>query len=374
MSVVLATDCLDDIIGLSRSECECFDVPTNISLSGLYMDEIDGLDLNSINGAADCAQGSLFDLMRKAREQAIIGFKTDYTTTISNKWKMGRANFKGQIGNDKFSAAYTIGNVAGHRYVMAPIKNGVFKISRLGVLFNNTGTVNISIYSNLQDSALYTYNNVPTVAGKLTWYSLDAAIELPMYDAGKDYVEYFIVYDNPGFNPKANGFRCCSTTLSFSCSNPAFKNVNNDARFNYANWCEVTGVNGADIDTIRDATPSFNNNAMGLVVDGELRCNMRAIACNDLDFENGVIPKVIAYAVWYRACAYLAEAILSTGQLSRYTMLDRERLYGKRNEYRKAYNDRLDWLTNPDVDEVKTFLLDSGCVICDQRMFNRSTL
>lgn len=374
MSVILNTDCLDNIIGLSRIECECFEVPANISLSGLYLDEIDGLDLNMVNAAADCADGSVWDMMRKAVEQSITSFKTDYTTAIAKNWRKRRFDFSGYIGRDKIGNNLTISNVAGQRYVMAPVKNGVFRIKRLGLMFAQTGTVDVSIYNNIDDTPLYTFTGVATVANKLNWYTLTEAIELPMYTKQKEYLEYFIVYDNPGFSPKSNTFRCCGTTLTFSCLRPTFRNAQRDARYSYADWCEVTGVNGADIDTIKGANPSFNDAAMGLIVDADIRCNMRGIACNDLDFSNGVIPMVIANAIWYRAGAYLAEKIISTGQLNRYTMLDRERLYGKRNQYAKAYNDRIEWLTNPEIQEVKQHLLNTGCLVCEQSMYSVSLI
>lgn len=368
MSIAIQTDCFDNAIGLTRTECECLEVDTNTSESGLWLDELEGLNLKVIDGAADCAKGSLMDMMNVAREQAIKAFKTDYASNIAKNWKYSRNPFTGQIGKDKATANYTISNFAGHRYIFASVKNGYWKITRIGVLFASTGTIDISIYNNVEDDAIHEYLNVPTVAGKLTWFTLPDPIYLPMSDNQVEYLQYFILYANPAFAPKDNTFRCCSMTLNFNCSVPVLTPKENDARYQFKKWCNVTGVSGSTVDAIRDANTGFTDHAMGLVIDGVMSCNAQSIACNDADFDHSSIAKVMAYAVWYRAGVFLINSILSSTNINRFTMLDREPLYGKRNHYTSEYNNRLVWLTNPDVDEVKTFLLQTGCLECVKKM------
>lgn len=372
MSKPLKTDCLDSIIGLSRTDCECFEVPTVDSESGLFLDEVEGLNLKMIDAGTDCETGSLWDLLRYAREQAILAYKADFAGKLAMSWKMARIPFKGQIGRDKFSTDYNVGAVSGHRYVFGNVKNGLWKVTRIATLFNTSGSFDVKIYNNVEDDALYTIN-VTSVANKVTWTTLETPLNLPMYDAQAEYLQYFFLYEYPGFKPKDNSFKCCSTVLNFNCYKPVLMNIN-DARYMFHRWCNVTGVNGASVDAIRDSSSSFNNHAMGLLVDGEMKCDTQGIACNDTDYNYSAIAKVKAYAIWYRAGAFLANAILSSQNINRFTMLDREALYGKRNNYLKEYSNRLEWLTNPQVDEVKTALLQSGCVECIQRMAFKSML
>lgn len=373
MSIAVLSDCLQNAIGLTRTECECMEIDANTSESGLYLDELEGLNLKVIDATKDCVKGSLMDLMNVAREQAILSFKSDYAVNIGNSWKYTRIPFSGQVGKTSASVNYSIGNYAGQRYIFYPIKNGYWKITRIGVFFNTTGTVDISIYNNVEDAAIHTFENVPTVANKLTWYNLPEPVYLPMQNDAVDYLQYFVLYDNPGFNPKDNGFRCCGTTLNFNCAMPASHNLR-DTEYQFTNWCNVTGVNGTDVDTIRESTTGFTDHAMGLVIDGSMSCNAQSIACNDTDFMYSAIPKVMAYAIWYRAGVFLINSILSSTNINRYVMLDREALYGKRNSYTKEYNNRLLWLTNPEVDEVKTFLLQTGCLECMKRFAVKSML
>lgn len=371
MSIQIRTDCLDTVFGLTRAECECFesDIAAEESESGLYLDELEGLDLKVIQAATDCADNNLLTLMQKAREQAIIGFKTDWPVTIANYWQQLKPVFDGQIGQTKFTTNQLgVNNYAGHRYVMAPVKNGVFTIKRLGLTFETTGTVNVLIYNNVSDTPLFTLLNVPTEAGKTKWYTPAVDISLPMYSQDCEYLEYYILYANPGFAPKATGFKCCSTSISFNCVNPAFGNPNADQRYDFLKWSNVTGVTGASVSDIKNGSNVYNNHAMGLALDASMRCNVRSIACNDLDYVNGTIGMVIAHTIRFRAGVYLCNAILSSNNINRYTMLDREALYGKRNHYTKEYNNRLEWLSNPDVSDVRQFLTNTGCYMCSSRM------
>jgi hypothetical protein len=315
--------------------------------------------------------------MRKAREQAIISFKSDYAAALAMQWRQSRIQFKGQIGKDKASKDYSISNYAGHRYIFQPVKNGFWKISRIGVFFAATGTIDIEIFNNVDEDPIETLTAVPTVANKLTWYTLPTPLYLPMYSEQASYLQYFVLYAKNGFNPKDNTIHCAPCTgytLGFGCEVPAVQANTNDARMQFTKWCNITGVTGSSVDAIKEATTGFFDHAMGLVIDSQMSCENQSIPCNDTDFEHSDIAKVMAYAVWYRAGMYLCDAILSSSNINRFTMLDRERLYAKKNSYKREYGDRIAWLTNPEVEQVKNFLLQTGCLECVKRMAFRSNL
>ena len=77
--------CLDNVIGLSSTNCNCWDdtkpvdfATLNASSSGLYVAESDAIPLRWANSAADCENGGLWDLLIKSREKAIRGFVADF--------------------------------------------------------------------------------------------------------------------------------------------------------------------------------------------------------------------------------------------------------------------------------------------------------
>lgn len=377
MSKPIKTECLGNIIGLTRSDCECFEVGDNESDSNLWLDELEGLNLKMADGATDCETGSLADLLKLAREQGIAAFKTDYASKMAANWKQSRSTFLGIIGKSKeFDADYNVSTLAGQRIVFAPVKNGIWKITRIGTLMDTTGTVELNIYNNISDDPLHTFT-LNATANKTNWNVLPETIYLPMYSVEVDYLEYFFVYTTAGKKPKNAKLNCSSCSgkkIYFNCNSPQIDMKMNDARLQFVQWCNVTGINGSTIESLKAANASFVDCAMGIFTDGEMKCNSQGIACNDTDYEYSNVAKVKAYATWYRSGAFLINMILSTQQVNRYTMLDREALYGKRNHYIKEYGERIEWLTNPDVSEVKEDILQSGCMECLQRMVKRSTL
>lgn len=366
MSLTVREDCLNDIIGLSRSECACTNVPTNTSLSGKYLDEVEGLQLQMMNEAADCDAGGLWDLMRKARERAILDTKTHLSSRIIELHKVSRKPFNGVIGEQKHTSTLPISGYAGQRYVMLNIPAGLWRINQVGLAFNATETFTLYIYNNLQSTALYTISGLVSEAGKVVFRTLAEPIELPMSNTRVPYLEYYFIYVNNGALPLDNKISCgCGGFYpGFSCTNPPFANIGtvSDARNRWNEFCVVTGKTSNSISDFTDANMTYNDRCYGILLDCEMKCNIRDLVCADLDFEASEVAMAVADAVFYRGGEVLAEFIVSSGEPGRYTLLAKEHLWGKRNHYRKEHFDRIEWLAN-NMD-----LSRSGCITCNQRI------
>ena len=367
----LTNDCLTNVIGLSRNECECFDVPTNESDSDLYLDELEGLNLLQINAGADCGNGTLWDMMQKARNAGIDAYKADLAARLLQTYKESRSPFKGLIGRTENKDNATPGTVAGLQMLCAPVKNGAIILTRIGLIFGSTGTMDVAIYNNIDSEPVHVFTNLETQAGQVKWNSIDKTV-LPMYTTEHTHLIYYVVYTYTGNTPKKNQIQCvtCSGRLlvGYNHSAPSFFYNSSDSRYTWYKWLNVTGITGDSIDAIKDKVFGFNNVAYGIVLDGEVKCSMMDIACNDTDYQRSGVAIAMAWAIRYRAGEFLCNAILSSGQLNRYTMLEREALYGKRNQYRKEYSDRLDWI----VENMNW--ADSGCMECNPKMRRGSLL
>ena len=58
--------CFENIIGLSRTDCECVEarpVDAGVTESGLYLDELDGLTIRMAEAKRDCGEGGLWTMM-----------------------------------------------------------------------------------------------------------------------------------------------------------------------------------------------------------------------------------------------------------------------------------------------------------------------
>ena len=81
----MSLDCLNNIIGLSKSSCDCWDsekpvdfTALNESLSGLYVSQPNTITLRFTNGAADCENGGVWELLQQAREDAVRDLVSDF--------------------------------------------------------------------------------------------------------------------------------------------------------------------------------------------------------------------------------------------------------------------------------------------------------
>lgn len=340
--------CLENIIRLSRTECECFDTDKpsdyNEGQSQVYLDELDGLDLKTLKGAEACGPGGIWDMMQNSRENATLMFKADILAGINESFKSKRPAYSGIIGKTAFTNSLNLSaNTAGAKISFPRIKNGTIKIKRIGLIFNASVGVTIDVYDNDQNQttpiASYSINSV---ADNVEWATLSTPLELNLWSENTSRLEYYFVYNRTGFQPKNNKGDCgCGGII------PAWRN-----------WINIEGIKGNGTNYQSFSTSAELN---GIVLDAELKCNNTSLICSDsspLDFDGDGIAMHIAYCIRYKAGEMLLEKILASSNINRYVLLDREALWGKRNHYRKQYNDYIQYLVNTiDVDG-------SDCLVC----------
>jgi len=343
-------ECINNIIKLSRTECECYDddKPEDFAegKAPVYLDELEGLNLDLVKSISDCAQGGLWDLMNRSRENAIIQFKTDLLSSVASNYMPERNIFKGLIGNTAFNSTLNISNdMAGLKLRTNGIIGGYMTLNRFGLMFNTTATFNIKVYSSDDLTTPVATFPVTSAANTLQYVILTDPLKLPLWSNLTSVVEYYFVYDLVGtYAPKNNKAACDCVKQNVA----------------YKNWITPTGIKG---NNSQDFTSFFGTTEFnGLALDVEFNCDSTRLICSDdrpLDFENSD-PRAMnmAYAVRFKAGEMLIESILSSGEVNRYTMMDREALYGKRNRYRKLYEDWIVWLSE------NTTVLNSDCLMC----------
>lgn len=341
-------ECLDNVIGLSETTCDCFETGKpadfNESKSGLFLDQLEGLNLSLAKSIEDCEEGSLWDLMARARRNAIKAFKADVLGVLLSNYKQKRQPFNGVVGSQKFTKTLSISNTyAGSRIYCANVIGGVMSIKRIGLVFDSSATFDIDIYNNLNDSPIYSFT-VNSNANLLTWFDLPAQLHLDMNsEADSENPQYYILYQPSGFNPKDNKAGCgCGGAYRyyFNSQNPAFKSYEKDR------WSEYIMLAGTQGDNLSDRDNwSTSEQLNGIILDVDFKCKVQDLICNEnLDYESNGLALAMANAIRYKSGALLIDSILASSQINRYTMTDREKLMGKKNTYTKEYNDRISWL------------------------------
>ncbi len=322
MSIV--TDCFENIIGLSRNECNCFDTPSeaNDSASGIFLDEQPGLNLSVLDALNDCENGSLWDMMKQARAEAVNYVKTDLIREISMRSKLTRQPFSGWISDIEKTRTLNINYaMAGAKYHFNNVRGGIFRLKRIGFLFSQASTFTASLYDNLSDTAIVTIE-VTTVPNVITWVDLDPILELPMSNSSCRNFKYYVVYPVHYNMPKDNQMYCgCSGAPRWDFANPDFTYRE---KYRWSNWMNACGIKGNDI----SLRPEWNGSedANGILLDADLLCGVNKTLCSDdgTDFVGNPLAMELAQLVRMKASEILLIKILKSTDLDRVKMLDRE--------------------------------------------------
>ena len=367
MSIIIQS-CLENAIGLSQTDCGCYDndkpVDYNVSDSGLYLDEIDGLPLNLINSAADCTSGSAWDIMERGRRDAIILLKGDVNIALSKSVVLSRPFFNGLIGEPN-PKGYNdpSGQYCGLTFLSDGIPSGTLRIKKIRLAINTTVAKTVYLYSSLQDAPLGSYvincsqNNYSEVSVDIT---------LPLTNGTGSGVRYWLVYDKTGIKPMQTKLTCgCGNT-----SNPLWNGLNflqhtnriAKTAYNWQHWLNAAGTHGNDLmhKTSWGCNSTFT---YGIQIEVELNCALADVICQNLDYENNPAAIKLAEALRYKAGEKVINIIMSTGNINRYTLLDNESMWGRRNHYAKRYTETLaEAVAAMDVSR-------SGCYKCKPGMF-----
>jgi hypothetical protein len=341
--------CYDDIIGLSRTTCPCADPkPTgyNTSKSGLFLDELE--PLNALDGWSECAEGSVWDLLARAREESVHAFIADSNALLLRSHKWRREPWAGTIGEATGRDVLTTGNIyAGLRIQCAPVRSGTLRIRAIGALFTATGTVQVKIYNGINQ--LLATIDLNTVAGSHTVNTLPTPIELPLSIPYSPATEYFLTYTvNPANLPKTNNVSCGCGGFNpvFSTERPVWTGSYSGSQ-GWANWMQVGGWEG-DTLTDFDQAPAYAAGRLnGLTLDIQTVCDVSQVLCHDeLDYLNNPLAMSMAFAVRYKAAERMADRLLLSTNLNRAQMVNREALTDARREWISKYNEHVAYIAS----------------------------
>ncbi len=351
-------DCLKDLVGLSRSDCSCFedDRPAdyNTSLSGLYI--ADGLSLTLTQSAADCEQGGIWDILNTARERAINEFTMDYMHAVQSRYGHKYTNFYSSqnksnlIGSSKVGSAVVspVGNYAGLRITPNHIKGGFFTIEGVELALVNATVpvdVTVSLYSSLDlltpiDSVVITVSqNKKFFAGN---FQDPIKIDLSELDEDLDTIDYFLIYEIP------QGAKVPRAKLYSGC------NCGKASKKKYNEWLQFVDIDGVSDDTIEGfENPKYtNSHSMGLRIKATASCDYVSWICdlaNDFDQLITMGDKDFKYAsdlaqiINVRAKEIVLDTIMRSPNINRLTIFSRESLSDLRDEYRTKYAGYLEW-------------------------------
>ena len=345
--------CFDNIIGLSRTPCSDYSVPTiySTSDSGLYLDEL--IPMYKVESLLNCKVGeNVFVFMDKARDNAIIDFRIDATAILARSANVKRRPFVGRIGKVKRdkTLSLTVGNYYGIVLRCDDIVGGELVITNIGTIFDTTGMLSIVIYNNLNQT-IGTYI-VNTTAGALEENT--ESITLPMHSSYVDNLEYYIVYQYAGNSPYNNEF------VNHHATTFGAKPSQSNKQYGFSEYLVARGVNLSSVADLSDVGGATDTRCFGLTLALEARCKVEEIWCYDeMDYVGDAIDMAIAKAVRLKAGLNLIRDIALSQNLNRSTMVDGATLGEMEEAWSVEYAEMIEYIVK-NVDLTKTDCFECG--------------
>ena len=326
------------------------------SKSGLYITDL--LPEEEIAGLAGCDQ-TLWALMGKARSVAISEFKAALNATMGQRYKVKFPTFKGFVGEDKGSDRLTTTKTrAGARIRTAGLRSGYLRITRILAMFQQTGTLQITIYKGrvINEStgemelevAVPAFDITTTANGRsITTVNLD----LPLLGDFSQQQDYLITYEYSSSNkPTLNKVYCrpCngSVIIGYAATNyPTSTKFSHNAAWH--NFIMVGGWEG-DISggstTAPDQVSEYMN---GLCLEIEAGCDLSKGLCGMVEtFGANPYAMSVATAIQRKAAEYLVRKRLASSLPNRNTAVNREGLGKEANAWAAEFAEIVGYLSS----------------------------
>ena len=370
-------DCLKNIVGLSNTDCDCWDsskpqdfAALNESRSGLYVSDASTIPLRWANSAADCENGGLWQLLLEARTQAVRDLLSDFLAANAEVRQEQFLPFT-HIGDAYYKNATLVrGDYLGAYIEPYSIRGAKITVKSVDLTFYSGVTtpvsVDISMYSSLDLSTpiATATANVTSNKEKAT-ATFTSPIVIDLGDVRDDLNErYYFLYEapvglTPVYNEPKKGCNCSKATV--------FKNNP---------YLQVMKVAGVQTNNVLDATKNtlYSRGMNGLIINASMECDYYSWLCelaqkpNEISNQGGQRLKLgmaLADGIRAKAVANLAQSIINSGRINYYTMvLDPANLYRLIGNYLKIYEKAIDNLVYYMPSDV------TDCLICaeDKRM------
>lgn len=348
-------DCFKNMIGVTTSECQCIITGLTTaqreeladSKSGLYLDNLEGgIHMKVLKNVDACK--SMYDMTTTARDEAIQMLEDDLVVALSTHYKQDKKGFAGHIGRPMYAQNLNVAGGQGIKISPVAFMDAFITIDQIQIIVNQTANINLKLYKRLGGNGFLEEMeswDISAIGNAYTSATLSEPLKLPIRE-GENIIEYYFHYVPPtGVFPKD------TVNANTSCSSCG-------GRPAYEQYVKVQGVKMADINNpFSISTDSFSH---GLIISTSIQCDEGLLFCREYA-DNKAVKNVMNYAARYKAGELLIEDVLKQPDINRYTTMDKERLWGKRNHFRKEYETRILWLAN------KIDVSSSNCYVCDQK-------
>lgn len=372
-------ECLKYVVGLTNTACPCFDhgkpVDYNTTQSGLYVSDI--LPMNITDQAGDCEQGSVWDILDRARTLGISSFLADLAVFYSSKKTYRFAPLKGFVGDFKTSThllpVFT-GGWMGYKIKPKRIKGGVITINGVDLNLQSLTvpvSVPVHVYSN-QNLATPIATTTASIVSNGVWTSADFAtpVELTLDDTDQngyyyadDDLCYYVLYQMPLGGRYANnlineplGCGSCGTSQSAK-------------KHPFSEYGTATGIEAQNVADVESSSNS-SGYAYGMRLRLEAGCNATAWLCNVSYSAEATgagqyldVGRMIAHTLQRAIAIQALNAIILSGNINSILILEGEAIRALKNSLQKQYLENLAWIADNTPQSI------TDCYECKKTIF-----
>ena len=334
-----------NIIGINKTECECFETDTFTNLSGIYLTELDGFNLQTLLDHESCQYGKWYEHCSSAISEAFHILNADIFNKLRfNKFIEKDKKIKGTVGYGK---ALGITNPTKrdlvYRIVLKNRKNQQVKISGIGLFFEKDVHLTLNVYNSFGE-VVHTMTLEPKAGN---YYVQAADITLNADVSGLPFVEYFFVIDVSDNKPYKLKHVCCGDDYIFSYANPCFNYSNAGWRSIMMVGYDFRDFDVADISAIQTETPSYKEFAgLTFVVENQ---TTDSICTTEIDYANSDIGIAIALALRCKAAIKIYTDIINRPNVD---LVNPENTVNIMQMWADKYNEYLNFICDTPILEI----------------------
>lgn len=358
--------CLFGYVGLAdKFKCECLNAEEKLqatfnggdifgSSTGYYISDL--VEANeAVYAIKDCHEDSIWNYMQDAKTSATKDMITDLRMSIMQEYDNRYENWVGTIGEKKEHNIIKTDEWSSILICPDEINGaGVWITDFCFGLADGSGRTDITVQIYRTDdmtSPIFSGSYFEAAGGTWSKTCLENPIYLPFDQSSDcDNYSYIIMWDSIGANVFRNRVDCgCSGKVKYK---------------KYFNAFGSTFNAGCDVKT--------NGYTFGLSVGLRFVCDPLEYVCKLDEIGDYGMKDVLGKTLQYKSASNLVTKILDSDNISYYTLLNRENLYGKRNHFEKKYREYIDYII--ESLEHKRY---TQCLKCKQKnrtLFKKSIL
>jgi hypothetical protein len=341
---------LTDIVGLTTKDCKCInpnqpDGLTNVSLSGLYIDDPQyGIQLKDIQENEDCENGTVWEMLDKARSSGIRSVVNEYNIQMGRNAKPRHKTFRGEVIIDGSIVSNRNKTTYGTKILSLGAKGTYFKITSLGLKISTSETVSVDVSG--------TSVSIDTTANAITRAQNFNPITLKLTDSYGRKQDHVIKYSPSGSPFETKIFCKCTSKI------PPWEKT-------------FAQMRGFAIDTSDPVEADLvKKNGYGLIIDGHWGCDgLDWLTDSDIDFEINPPAAVLAQTIQLSQINALGSMLLSNNTaVNKITMYSQMEIKDILRRNMKIMENNFAWLSSPEGMGMLSQQL-SSCYVCRPSAF-----